>query len=204
LSKDIPRDQVDRRIVQIVKDDKPKTVKELIDLVKKSFPLSDEEIQNRILHLEGKGEISIKPNQLPVDHRLNAYLLSGGAHWYWTVLIVTITTMIVIFSIPENLSPLVYLRYGFGIMFVLWLPGYTLIKALFPGKELESADRVALSLGMSLAIVPLAGLMLNYSPWGIRLVPIVFTLSGLTTIFATTAVIRENRLKQHVKTGSTL
>jgi uncharacterized membrane protein len=37
-------------------------------------------------------------------------------------------------------------------------------------------ERVALSLGMSIAIVPLIGLGLKYTPWGIRLEPILVSL----------------------------
>jgi uncharacterized membrane protein len=87
-----------------------------------------------------------------------------------------------------------------GSIFVLWLPGYTFIKALFPTKvpiktsseSLDTIERVALSSGMSLALVPIVGLLLNYTPWGIRLTPIVLSLLSLTTIFATVAIIREH------------
>jgi uncharacterized membrane protein len=44
---------------------------------------------------------------------------------------------------------------------------------------------------MSLALVPLVGLLLNYTPWGIRLTPITLSLTALTLTFATAAVIRE-------------
>lgn len=90
-----------------------------------------------------------------------------------------------------------------GIIFVLYLPGYTFIKALFPAKapiktsseNLDTIERVALSFGMSLALVPIAGLILNYTPWGIRLAPIMLSLLFLTIAFATAAVIREHQAK---------
>jgi uncharacterized membrane protein len=44
---------------------------------------------------------------------------------------------------------------------------------------------------MSLALVPIVGLLLNYTPWGIRLTPIVLSLLALTLIFATVAIIKE-------------
>jgi uncharacterized membrane protein len=56
---------------------------------------------------------------------------------------------------------------------VLFFPGYVFITALFPEKkELDNLERLALSLGLSIAIVPLIGLLLNYTPWGIRLIPL--------------------------------
>jgi uncharacterized membrane protein len=109
------------------------------------------------------------------------------------------------------------LRIVLGLPFVLFVPGYALIAALFPEEgegmlhddvvESEEADgedgededsvgignrvagdrqgidgieRVALSFGLSIAVVPLTGLVLNFTPWGIRLAPIMVSLSALT------------------------
>jgi len=60
-------------------------------------------------------------------------------------------------------------------------------------EELDNIERVALSIGISLALVPLTGLLLNYTPWGITLTPITLSLLTLTMIFATTAIIRERQ-----------
>ncbi|MDD5141925.1 DUF1616 domain-containing protein [Methanoregula sp.] len=76
-----------------------------------------------------------------------------------------------------------FFRILFGIPLVLFIPGYALIAALFPAaRDLDGIERVALSFGLSIAIVPLTGLVLNYTPWGIRLDPIIISLS-LITIF---------------------
>jgi uncharacterized membrane protein len=82
-----------------------------------------------------------------------------------------------------------------GTIFILFLPGYTFIKILFPKKELDNIERVALSIGMSLALVPITGLILNYTPWGIRTNPITISLLALTTSLATAAIIREHQTK---------
>jgi uncharacterized membrane protein len=60
---------------------------------------------------------------------------------------------------------------------VLFIPGYCLIAGLFPGRsDIDLIERIALSFGLSIAVVPLIGLGLNYTPWGIRLDPIVVSL----------------------------
>jgi len=58
----------------------------------------------------------------------------------------------------------------FVLPFILFIPGYLLIAALFPAQDdLGGLERVALSFGLSVAVVPLIGFALNYTPWGIRL-----------------------------------
>ena len=68
-------------------------------------------------------------------------------------------------------------RIVLGLPLVLFFPGYVFILALFPRKEgMSGIERVALSFGLSIAVVPLIGLVLNYTPWGIRLYPILVSL----------------------------
>lgn len=88
-------------------------------------------------------------------------------------------------------------RIVLGLPFVLFFPGYTLIAALFPARDdLDGIERVALSFGLSIAVVPLLGLILNYTPWGIRLYPILLTLLIFTMIMTVIAICRRNRLQE--------
>ena len=92
-----------------------------------------------------------------------------------------------------TLTPLNYLpvRIPLGLVMVLFVPGYTLIAALFPKiGDLEGIERIALSFGLSIAVVPLIGLALNYTPWGIRLVPVVISLVAFTIAMAAAAYWR--------------
>lgn len=198
LSNDVSRDRIDQRIIQIVNEEKPQTVSELVRLVKKGSDLSDEQILDRISYLQSDGRIAIRPEGFSPSDGLVAYLRTDKAYWYWITLGVTLVATLFVFVIPEDAAPLVYVRYVFGAIFVLWLPGYTFMKALFPGKELDIIEQLALSVGMSLALVPLVGLLLNYSPWGIRLLPITFSLSALTITLATAAVVREHQTKKSI------
>ena len=84
-----------------------------------------------------------------------------------------------------------FLRILFGVAMVLFVPGYALIAALFPAKDdLDGIERVALSFGLSIAVVPLIGLALNYTPWGIRLDPILASLTFFTLAMTAAAWYR--------------
>ena len=87
--------------------------------------------------------------------------------------ILAILLIVVIIFFPSNV-----LRIILGLPLMLFFPGYTLIAALFPKKSsLDGIERLALSFGLSIAVVPLTGLVLNYTPWGIRLYPILISLT---------------------------
>ena len=186
---------INQIIIETVTKNTPKTVEELVKLVQPRYSVPEKEILERILHLQNQGKILLKNHQDPITPLLRNYVFSTEANWYWTIIAVAIATTALVFIVPENAIPIVYARYVFGSIFILFLPGYTFIKALFPTKELDNIERTALSIGMSLALVPITGLLLNYTPWGIRTTPVTLSLLALTTVFATAAIIREHETK---------
>ena len=191
-------------ILQIVNDRKPQTVKQLIAFVKEKMPIPEKEISEAILTLQTQGKIKLENPPLLTSLKLATYLKTSQALWYWATIATATITAAAVFTVPEDFYPWSYIRNALGIIFVLWLPGYTFIKALFPvqvpikmsTENLDTIERIALSLGMSIALVPIISLLLNYTPWGIRLTPIVLSLFALTLVFATAAVIREQQIKK--------
>jgi hypothetical protein len=188
-------------IIRLVKEERPESIKQLVNRIKDKFGIPEHEIIKYVLQLQSEGRIKLKKSK-PTPHNLAAYVKTEEAGWYWITVTLAAATTLVVFTVPENVYPLVYLRYVLGTIFVLWLPGYSFTKALFPAKptdksagSLDSVERTALSIGLSLALVPIVGLLLNYTPWGIRLTPIVLSLFALTIIFATAAIIREHQTK---------
>ena len=107
---------------------------------------------------------------------------------------------IMLFCILFVLTPLLNetpMRLALTLLLVLFLPEYSLIAALFPRKgDLDGINRIALSFGLSIAVVPLLGLALNYTPFGIRLVPILIVLSIFTVSLAVIAYLRRQWLPE--------
>lgn len=88
------------------------------------------------------------------------------------------------------LAPDFPLRAILGLVFLLFLPGYVATAALFPEKDrIDIIERIALSFGLSIAIVPLAGLGLNYT-FGIWLEP---TLAVLTIFIIIVSIVAWRR-----------
>jgi uncharacterized membrane protein len=94
--------------------------------------------------------------------------------------------------LPDSLA-----RQILGLVFVLFLPGYVATAALFPENEqIDGIERVALSFGLSIAIVPLIGLALNFTPYGIRLDPILASVSAFIIAAAVVGWYRRMRLPE--------
>ncbi len=93
------------------------------------------------------------------------------------ILLIMISIIVIPLSLWNALEPL---RVILGLPFILFIPGYILVFALFPTRKtdhgIDTLERLVLSFGLSIAVVPLIGLLLNYTPWGIRLEPILFSL----------------------------
>jgi uncharacterized membrane protein len=106
------------------------------------------------------------------------------------VLITNIFVLIPIFSDS-------FLRTFLGIFLVLFLPGYALAGALFPAKkDLEGIERATISFGLSIAIVPILGLVLNYSSWGIREIPVLVVSSIFILLMCAVAYYRRSLLPE--------
>jgi hypothetical protein len=203
LSDNSKADELTQTIIQVINERKPQDVKQLTILVQEQLQLTEKQILDTILKLQSQGTIKLENQPLPASPKLATYMRTGQALWYWATIAIATITVATVFTVPENFYPWSYIRNALGITFVLWLPGYTFIKALFPAhvpiktstENLDPIERIALSLGMSIALVPIVGLLLNYTPWGIRLTPIVLSLLALTLIFATAAIIREHKAK---------
>lgn len=194
------------KILQLTREKKPETTSQLIDQVHEQIPsASNDEILAQIIRLQEQGKLVIKTLP-PLTQPLSGYLKTSESSWFWVTIATTIIAIACTLTIPENDYPLVIIRYVFGTALVLWLPGYTFLKALYPehpsirtgDKDLDTIERIALSIGLSLALVPIVGLLLNYTPWGIALTSIVLSLSALTIVFASAAIIRQwqNRTKK--------
>jgi uncharacterized membrane protein len=92
-------------------------------------------------------------------------------------------------------APLPVLRLLLGLAYVLLVPGYALQAALFPrADDLDGPERLALSFGLSFAVIPPLALLLDALPWGIRLWPIAVAEGLFSLACAALALYRRGRL----------
>lgn len=196
---------ITNKLFEILKQDKPPTVSELFKKVKIYFPeVKDKQIITLTIKLEKVGKINFVNN-------LNFYEVSPSvflkkALWFWITTAFSIIALISILTISENFYPLVYLRWVFGFIFIMFLPGYVVTKIIFPFSlslkkfnyrqycNLWNNDllaRLFLSFCLNLAIVPFIGFLLNYTPFGITIIPVSLSLFFLIMFLAILSLVRE-------------
>jgi len=102
-----------------------------------------------------------------------------------------------------------WLRTILGLPFVFFFPGYVLASAIFPSRgSLNRLNRIALGFGLSVGVVIFAGLMLNYTPWDIGLLPVLFSLAIFIFVLSLVAWYLRGRINQdsepHTDTGQSV
>lgn len=103
------------------------------------------------------------------------------------ILILSLFSLFAIATLPQGNM----IRIILGISFLLFFPGYSLVSFLWPKKKgIDGLERIALSFGLSIAIVPIIGLVLNYTTWGIDLYPLMFSIFILIFVSSCAAYFR--------------
>lgn len=122
------------------------------------------------------------------------------------VVVLTIAVNMSVFAPILRETPI---RIPLGLALLLFLPGYAAIAALFPERvdttdkstsnalpvvtlpaSITPLERIVFSFGASIAFVPLIGLLLDATPWGIRLVPMLLAVSAGTLAVTGLAIVR--------------
>jgi len=86
------------------------------------------------------------------------------------------------------------IRLILGLPFLLFIPGYLLNFALFPlrkdKKDINNFERFAISIALSLAIVPIIGLVLNLTEEGLKLDNILISILLFNIVIGLMALVR--------------
>ena len=164
-------------------------VSDLVMRVSESEGVRFEKVARSLHSLWEGGRIRLSNTSPP--RGVVGYLFSHYSVWFWLACAALISSLASIYLFPAW-APFSYIRIALGFISALYLPGAALVEALYPKEEdLEELERFAVSVGVSVAVTPLVGFMLNFTPWGIRLDPLVVSITCLTLILGLFAVWRK-------------
>ena len=125
------------------------------------------------------------------------------------VVVVVVLTVLAVLLPVVNETPI---RTVIGLPFVLFLPGYAFVAAVFPEEGesptqrrksstlnrggIDLVDRLVMSLVSSVAIVPLIGLTLHFTPFGVELGSMLFGIAAFIIGCTVVATVRRNNVPQ--------
>lgn len=108
------------------------------------------------------------------------------------VIFLTIVAVALVFKIPSEWLLLRVLTLPLACL----LPGYAMMQALFRRQDFGNVERLILSLGLSLSIVILSGLLLNLTSFGLQARSWALLLGGITLVASAIAIIRQRKLRE--------
>lgn len=115
-----------------------------------------------------------------------------GKYWFLTIIVFTAITLLASYTIPSE-SPLAFVRYIFGFIFVSFIPGYCLLRLLFSkGKEVDIIEGIVLSIALSFSIAGVVGLFLGLTSIGLNFTSVTASLALVVLFLALLAFKRAN------------
>ena len=187
---------LNKTIMEIVETKQPKNVRELVQLVQEQVGGSLDDITREIRDLQEKGLVVLEESTISIES-LSGFLSSRKSLWFWFAVCLALLAFVSILFFPETGTPLSYLRYVFGFVLAVFLPGYLLTETLFPRKNaVDEIERLTLSIGLSFAITALVGLFLSFTPFGLTLTTALLGLGSIVIVSALAALNRKYRAEK--------
>ena len=192
----MPQEDSYQVIRALIESHHPEDVNQLSLLVGQKLGIAESEALDLLLSLEGDGKLIFfdKKSDTFLEH-----LKDVKSSWFWAYTAITVMSAITNIYVTGAGNPLIYLRQVLGVLYVVFLPGYALVKVLYPLNQVNIVVRLALSITLSLVVVPMIGYLLNFSPWGIGLMPVNLSILFFSFACAVAGLYREYQVNQRIK-----
>lgn len=190
---DYAQNSLRKKILDRIRMDPDLKLKDLMDDVSIEGGYKIELVAHEIMSLQDEGLIQLSESKK--CKTFLQYSISPNSVWFLgsiaTIAVTLVLVFLPLYLLSFFLEPVVYLRYFFGGVLVLFLPGYSLMQALFARKSsFDDLTSYALSFVMSLALVTLISLVIGVSPIGLETLPITVSITLFTIILLFVALKR--------------
>ncbi|MHA1252756.1 MAG: DUF1616 domain-containing protein [Candidatus Helarchaeota archaeon] len=189
-------------IINILKNNKNLTIKHLITKINSEYNYSNNQIIKCIKDMAKKGLINISKitihKEKPFKNPIINYFLSKNSLSFWLSLIIIVISFFLVYYVPQNsillqnpwLIFLGILRIIFGTIITIFLPGYLLLSLLYYNKkDLDILQMFGLSIGLSIIIIVIIGLIFNFIYFEITSINILIIIEALSLILLVSSAI---------------
>lgn len=154
----------------------------VISLQKLDGSLKTEEIHDAIKSLERRGDVNLSEGSVKSSFLRNLADVEVNTP-FWLAILSTAAIVITTFIFSQDAAWALAKRIA-GAIFLFVIPGYVTINAFFARNRLSYIERMALSVGLSLALTSLIGMVLAYGLSGIKLEPIIASMAAFVSVMA--------------------
>src|SRR4030042_1454254 len=116
-------------VKELFESQHPEDVNELGLLVSEKLGLGEQEALNLVLSLEEEGKLVFYSKE---GGSFTGYLKDIDAAWFWAYSLTVLASALSVLFITQPNHPLIYLRHALGAVYVVFIPGYALVKMLYP------------------------------------------------------------------------
>ena len=151
---------------------------ELVDVVRKHHPSTlaslkkylneegikfiDEELLSLIRQLQSDGTIKLSMKNVT---SFKDYLIDiWNTWWFYLVIIVTVSELSLVLS-NAQVGAALFLRNAFGLGVLGIIPGFLTVLVIFPREQINTLEKIALSIFLSVLISITVGVLLGLGPF---------------------------------------
>lgn len=150
-------------LIEIVKQHRPSNLASLKKFLKEAnMNFTDEKLLQLIKQLQSEGTF-----KLSVQHTgsFGEYLADiWNAWWFYFVIIVTLSEFfLVIANSQAGVAMLLRILFGLGVLGII--PGFLTVMIIFPGNQIQTLEKIALSIFLSVLISITVGVLLGLGPF---------------------------------------
>lgn len=158
-------------------------------IIKFDKSITTDEIHNAIDLLERDGTVNLSEPETPRSFG-RALAIFEPSIAFWSTILSSAAILAIVFLVPQE-EYWSIARMIAASAFLFFIPGYAFSNALIPRKKLNKVERIAISIGLSLAAVVLLGMILNYGLIGLTEGPIIISIALFSISVGLLAAYRE-------------
>jgi uncharacterized membrane protein len=177
-------------IIKIINEYSPTSNFEVLNIAQKLYNISEEDAIKALLVLKKDKKITFINRNKETITTLTSFLLSKKSNWYKITLLISIISLLSSLLLNSNTS-LVYLRYFFGFIMIFFIPGYSILILIGLSNETDEIYLLTFSIGISIIVVSVISLVLNFSPFKMSYLSIIFSLFGITFLSLNSGLLME-------------
>jgi len=150
-------------LIEIVKQHRPSNLASLKKFLNEAnMNFTDEKLLPLIKQLQSEGTF-----RLSVQHTgsFGEYLADiWNAWWFYFVIIVTLSELFLVISNSQaGVALLLRVLFGLGVLGII--PGFLTVMIVFPGGQIQTLEKIALSIFLSVLISITVGVLLGLGPF---------------------------------------